>query len=294
MRLSLLGGASDLSADATHIYFADGGFKGGEAVFRLSKEGGLPEAIALEEKAVDSLVIDDAHAYWVGSGPAAIRSAPKMGGVLPRVVSVDPVAYEQGLAVDGEHVYARRWKGPVVRIPKGGGEARVVADPGGSVAAVDEGFVYFFTEQAIVKAPKGGQGAAITLASGQRPSELVIDASHVYWINPATATEALDGAVLRVPKAGGPVTVVADKQALPACLRVTADRVWFCNRLVSSATTPRINRDPRIASVPKGGGEIAADTMETTLRDILIDGTWVYYASHAKSGGGDVIQRRPL
>ncbi len=284
--------AGYLAADATHIYFADHGSRSVRGIFRLSKEGGLAEAIAIEEKGVGSLVIDDVFAYWVGSDPSSIRAAPKAGGALPRVVSSDPVAYELGLAVDGEYVYGRRWRGPVVRISKGGGEARVVADPGGTVAAVDEGYVYFFTEQAILKAPKGG-GAAITLASGQRPKEVVIDASHVYWINPSSATEALDGAVLRVPKAGGAAAVIADKQALPACLKVTGDRVWFCNEYVSAPTEPRIIRHARIVSVPKGGGELSADTMDETVRDILIDGTWVYYASPTKHGE-DCVRRRRL
>jgi hypothetical protein len=167
--------ASDLSVDATHVYFAESRLTSSSAMFRLSKkEGALPEAIVLEEKEIASPVIDDAYVYWVGSDPRSIRAAPKAGGALPREIIADPVAFELGIAVDEQHIYARRWKGPIVRVSKGGGEARVVVDPGGTVAAVDEGHVYFFTEQAILKAPKVERGAAVTLAAGQRPQDLVI------------------------------------------------------------------------------------------------------------------------
>lgn len=287
--------ADDLSADATHVYFADTPTfaRDGRAIFRLSKEGGLPEAVALAEENVISLVIDETNAYWVDHASKSVRFAPKAGGAPPRALITEPISIEVGLAIDKEHVYFHRWKGPIVRVPKAGGEARVVVDPGGTVAAVDEGHVYFFTEQAIVKAPKGEHGAAITLAGGQRPGNVAIDATHVYWINEATPNDPHGGAVLRAPKAGGPATVLADKQTRPDCLAVSGDRVWFCNHYWNSTGSPMVTKEARIVSVPKAGGALSIETMDQDVRAILVDGKWLYHSSAAKAGGG-IVQRKSL
>lgn len=291
-----LGGPYGLLTDATHVYFADSSssFSGGAAILRMSKEGGLPEAIALDEKSIDSVALDDATVYWVSYSPHSIRAAPKAGGALPRVVAAEKDGHDPGLAVDREHVYYRRKGGPIVRVPKAGGEARVVVDPGGTVAAVDDTHLYYFTDKAILKAPKGERSAPITLVSGQRPQELVIDASHVYWVNQPTTRDTFDGAVLRVAKAGGAPAVVADRQTQPACLAVSADRVWFCNQYYNSVSTPSDVVEPRLVSAPKGGGELATETLRVNPRSVATDGTWLYWALTTRDKIGGTVRRRKL
>jgi len=72
----------------------------------------------------------------------------------------------------------------------------------------------------VMRAPLGG-GPAIEIAAGHdNPTEVVVDAAHVYWTN------AGSGTVMKAPLYGGPPTVIAVGQKAPGGIAVRAAHVY--------------------------------------------------------------------
>jgi hypothetical protein len=126
-----------------------------------SADGGIPTALASDEKLPCDLAVVAGFVYWTGTDPV-------LGGTVKRM----PVDGSAGPTVLVQALYA----------PEG--------------IAVDSTFVYWtnFNEGTVMKVELAG-GTPFTLASGQNnPQAIVVDANSVYWSN------AGDGTIWKVAK----------------------------------------------------------------------------------------------
>jgi hypothetical protein len=96
--------------------------------------------------------------------------------------------------------------------------------------------------------------ASLHLAEGLTdPLDLTVDAQNVYW------TDATAGAISRVPRDGGPVVVLADKQAKPARIALDDSHVYWSNALGAA-----------VMRVPKAGGTAEMVTAAVTPTELTV------------------------
>jgi sugar lactone lactonase YvrE len=114
----------------------------------------------------------------------------------------------------------------------------------------------------------------VTLASGQNaPDNIVVDAASVYWTNAANFGE---GAVMKVPLGGGPLTTLAASQSFPMGLAVDATSVYWTT---FDWTT---DGEGTVMKAPIGGGDSTTLAFSAGARFMVVDARRVYWAS---SGG---------
>jgi hypothetical protein len=96
---------------------------------------------------------------------------------------------------------------------------------------------------AILKVPIGGGPVETLVTSERRPNWLAIDSDYVYWTTPSTSTNPRptylpDGAVLKMPVAGGAATRLTSDQLDPYQIAVSANTVyWTTHTAVMSVAT---------------------------------------------------------
>ena len=72
-----LGDPRRLAIDDTHVYWVDHGSNADGAVWRVERDGGDPELLALQQSLPSGIVLDDEAIYWTNggdSGSVATRS----------------------------------------------------------------------------------------------------------------------------------------------------------------------------------------------------------------------------
>lgn len=191
-----------VALDATHVYWHLS-LCGGEVRVRRRAKNVLDETLTEEEAAPrpggafaqelgGDIVVDDSRVYWMSL--VRIMSLPKIGftdaGVAVLFDRPDGgVDLLRGLAV-ADRLYVLMGE-RVIAVPKGGGDASVLAD-----------------------APATGDN---------KPATLVLAGSDVYFTRPAK------GIVARVPMGGGPVETIASGQPTPSALTVDAQFVYWSN-----------------------------------------------------------------
>jgi hypothetical protein len=191
-------------------------------------------------------------------------------GIDPRLVALDG----DTLWFDGS------------RMPKDGGKAQ----PSGVTApafafAFDDESVYFTTGKApnepskpgkngrVLRMPKKG-GAPTVLATGlpDEPAGLALDGTHVYVSATAwgSAELAQAGVLARVPKAGGPLEVLANAPELRGAW-VAGDHVF--------ARSGRAGRQGAILRVLKTGGAPEPVIRDQTLCHLTMDATSIFFST---------------
>lgn len=116
----------------------------------------------------------------------------------------------------------------------------------------------------------------VTLATNQSPEHIVLDATHVYWVND-------DGTVKRVKKTGGVVESVGTLAVPPEFGMAIDDTYVYAG-------------DSEIDRIAKGGGVASPVAKGSAVYGISVDATWIYWAQvdgpvrkAPKAGGGPVI-----
>jgi hypothetical protein len=168
-----------------------------------------------------------------------------------------------GVQIDADNVY---WRGPntIQRATKEGKESTTMVRAEVSHFAVDSSGVYFTSAAAgtVGMMPLRGGGAGMTLANKQeKPGRLATDLVFVY-----VCTGADSGSVVKIPKAGGRVVTLADKQSDPQAVVVDGSHVFFGTS------------NGQLMRVSKAGGPVDKLDAETAvITDVALDETDVYW-----------------
>lgn len=199
----------------------------------------------------------------------------------------------QGIAVDATNVYWVETEGFVRTVPKGGGDATLLAtEPRGPTALVmDSGVLYWVSQAGTLRRLQVGDAMPTTLASFAGESfGVAVDVTYAYWTmigqNPADGSPA--GTVTAIPKAGGALLPIAGGQNVPDGIVVGAGSVCWLDLDTQlpqgSASVMKASLDggtPVVVFPPAAGSAFGADA-------IASDATFVYFTS-----GGD-LYRAPL
>ncbi|MEO5729722.1 MAG: hypothetical protein ABI134_17760 [Byssovorax sp.] len=192
------------------------------------------------------------------------------------------------VAVDDAHVY---WldqgtpdddyaSGAVMRVAKAGGEAeRIAGDTGNLLAlAVDDTSVYWTRSGGadVRCAPRAGGPAAVLIEGLKSPGGVAVDASFVY-----VAETAWQGRIVKVPKTGGQIMVIATEQHHPTEVLVDDSAVYWINEVNFG--------EGEVMKAPKAGG--ASTVLARKLRRpraLALDSGNVYWIqSRLTEPGGD-------
>lgn len=181
------------------------------------------------------------------------------------------------IVVDATTIYwIENGEGTIRSMPKGGGAvSTLLVRDFPRALAVDGSTLYYAWESGsttqIFSMPKGG-GASKPLVD-VRAEALALDDANVYWAG------RFDGRIGKVPKTGGPATILATRQASPISIVVAAGRVCWVNAGTQGA---------KDGSVVCDGTTLASGLAAPA--GLAFDGTALYFST----GGGDAVVRMEL
>ena len=234
----------------------------GEIAFR-GHGGRRPRVLAYGGNGERHLIQDDRYLYWSDAEDGTVTRLSKSGGVP--VVLATGQAHPGALTLAGGWLYwvtRRMDTGTVVRMPVGGGEIELIE--GGqnrpqSIAVSGTTVVWTnlgdgLATGTVMRKEIGGH--LTTLASKQKqPGSIAIDATQIYWTAFGVKRPSYfrDGAMMRIPRAGGPKRyVVAREQSMARS--VLLDESWLY-----WTTADELEHDPRLGGIKrrrKEGGPI--------------------------------------
>lgn len=263
---------------------ASGASERGEIAFR-GHGGRRPRVLAYGGNGEKHLIQDDRYLYWSDAEDGTVTRLSKSGGVP--VVLASGQAHPGALTLAGGWLYwvsGRGETGTVVRMPAGGGAIELIeagqARPQ-SIAVSGTTVVWSnlgdgLATGTVMRKELGGR--LTTLASKQRqPGSIAIDAGQIYWTAFGLKRPSYfrDGAVLRIPRAGGPKRfVVAREQSMARS--VLLDEGWLY-----WTTADELEHDPRLGGIKrrrKEGGPIQSLVLwGHPTGGLALDRTHVYW-----------------
>ena len=238
------------------------GDSGPSSIVKMPMAGGAPATLVSGiQGRVTSFRKDAASLYWsvVDGGQGTIAKVSLDGGKVLKLVEVTD--YVDALALDGDDVYFRQGSanddtGRIMKVRCKGGRPVVVVKTEGHVAkriAFDAQSMFWAAAPSgsIRKMARAG-GEAESLAGGSSIDEIAVDGGFVYWLDDGQREG--QGALRKVPVAGGTATTLADHLENPRGLVLDAEFVYFAD---DSFLVQRSNvcRDgTAIQKVPRRGG----------------------------------------
>ncbi len=217
---------------------------GDTSIWSVPKSGGEPTELASGQRPM-SLRVAGVDVCWMNrEGEWAVRCVPQSGGEV-RTLATQPDSEftVRPMATDGTYLYWSTSARKIRRVALAGGEAEdfsPVDAESAAVAVTPEGEVFASDLRGIVRLPGGGAepvriaGGASVVPSGLALSNPPDD--FVYWTE--IGLSARDGLVLRAPKGGGDIVLLARRQTLPSELAVDGQHVYWA----TGGGTDRIRR----------------------------------------------------
>ncbi len=183
--------------DAEHVYW-----RGHNAVLRANKDG--TDARSMMQAELTDFIVDTSSIYFTVASSGVIAAMPLEGGGLERTIA-NKQPKPGRIALDFVFLYVcnRDLSGSVVKVPKSGGAAEILADKMSEpqAIAVDETSVFFGTSNGQVwKVAKGGKATPQRLdADTSVVTDVAVDDTDVYWIS----NFGPNIKVYKMPKNGG-------------------------------------------------------------------------------------------
>ena len=207
-----------LAVDATHVYFT-----AGTGVSRVPKAGGAVEPIAVQGG--DELMLDDGAVYsstYTLDDTGAVGRASKDG--TNAVVLVPNLRQCESIVPSGDAVFIGGAK--ILRYVKATASVTTLANVYARRLAADPTHVYAIGYDGLdvtrIDRASGATNVLATSPAMPRASDIAVDDTHVYW-----ATGVASGFVVRVPKVGGAVEIIASQIDVPWGIAVDDDAVYW-------------------------------------------------------------------
>jgi len=206
------------------------------ALFHAPLDGGPAQLAVFTGAPLWNLTADTSGPYWLEGFASQFALVRYVGGVRQSLV---PNLAFGAIALGATDVFYLQGTS-IMKVAKTGGMPVLVTTTAplfGANLAVDATSIYWFGDS-IQKFPIGG-GAAVTLVpvSGVRDigggAVMTQDATYLYWAR----SQPVPAAIVRVPKAGGPVEpVVAARDVMAMAVRDTT-LAWISGGQPPQATT---------------------------------------------------------
>jgi uncharacterized protein DUF5050 len=204
------------------------------------------------------------------------------------IVLAQPARQPGGISTDHANVY---WAeiakdGSIMSVPKVGGPARSVSlsEFGGVSSVTDDEYIYWAVFPGrLERAPKSG-GSNQVLASkdtkvAQEWSQLAVDDAFVYWLNVGSQDQRVKpnpGRIMKVPKSGGDVTVIVEREGLHD-MAVSREHIYW-------TADDGVWREPKIG----GAAEHFIEAQERWSNALALDDRYVYWTDRT------AIRRKPI
>jgi hypothetical protein len=262
----------------------NGASERGEIAFR-GHGGRRPRVLAHGGNGEKHLIQDPRYLYWTDAEDGTVTRISKGGGVP--VVLASGLEHPGAITLADGYLYwvnQRLSSGTVVRMPASGGEVELLAEnQDGPVSIAASGNTVVWTNFAdglatgtLMRKQIGGR--LTTLASKQKqPGSVAIDAEQIYWTSFGIKRPAYfrDGAMMRIPREGGPKRfVVAREQSMARSVVLDDEWIYWC-------TADELEHDPALGGIKrrrKAGGatqDIVSWSQDTGC--IALDRTRVYW-----------------
>lgn len=219
----------ELAIDQYNVYWTQAGIFEGDGKGKIGKRqlgaGGQPSDLALALVDPSAMALDADNVYWTSMNTdGGVYRTAKTGGAPVALAGQQPRA--ASVAVDTAGIYWSTWGDP--QQPGTGkvfsahldGSARATLASGLSyprAVAADSTAIYFVSGAGVTRVPKSGAGPSViaTTARNQFAASLGLDGDSLYFGD-------RDGAILKVPKAGGAQVTVAAAMGSPSHLAIDA------------------------------------------------------------------------
>lgn len=239
---------SSIAVDATRVYYTIA-----NELRSVPRNGGAPTTIATDVGYAFGLVLDGSDFYLLDRGTGILDGRVLRVDASGAVdVLVDGLDIPTGIAIDGDSLYVAavadfpsdggNVEGPLLRIPKDGGEPVLLAQNlyGPSSVGVDDTNVYVAAQiengaagplGTIVKVAKNG-GAVTTVFTGSEALSLdvTIDGATAYMTSyavPASPDSAI-ATLLGVPLGGGtPGTIASTNAVVYGYVRTSPSAIYW-------------------------------------------------------------------
>jgi hypothetical protein len=235
-----------------------------------------------------TLAVDDANIFFL-AGPQTIGRRATDSGVSVELASADSTLIR--MTSDATHVYWTELDGRVRGVPKPGGErfdaGYVFGNP--SDISVDATHLYWiFPEFGQVAMVAKPSGNASHISGQDAPQAITTDATSVYWVN--AGSRAASGQLVRAPRGDlASAEVWLNGLDAPVAITVSEEAVYWA----SKTAVVRVRKgETAVEPVAAGFTEVKAiRVFGSTLYGVGMDGLWRVAAS-----GGDwqTLERRPM
>lgn len=257
-----------IAVDSHHVYWTtgmhgqpDGGLAGG-MVSRVLKTGGTVETLASGLTAPNYLAVDGGLAYWTtyGTYPGSIMGVPVNGGPATVLCTPSEPIDSDRLAIGSGSVFWNNGShNQIWFCPIGGGVSSKLTPVQIGVApraiAVDDQMIYWTNgiSDTLMACPHSGcvvtSGYPKILANytssciGQE--WLAVDDVYACWTSPCSGSGS-SGALMRAPKTGGAVELLADNQESPVGVVVDPTHIYWATgdhrvmRIVKQSLTKEV------------------------------------------------------
>jgi len=258
-----------LAIDGTNVYWTDYGGSGGGSstngtVMKAPLAGGAATMLASNQGGPAGITVDPSNVYWVNYTSGTVMSVPINGGGQPTVIATNQID-AWGVAVVGSNVY---W----------------TIKNGNDLGAV-------------LTAPITGGAAPQTIATGlNAPVNVALDSANVYWSYVSGATTIFDKAPLTgVPEGGFATTLYTETTGAANLVAAQSILYWTYPGTCTAGEGGSVCSGA-VYGAPTAGGAtptVVASGLNAP-NGFAVDGTNVYWASGATSGGAGGIMKAPL